>query len=80
MRSSTEATPLSGVQSVRFVGLNVSFHCDTELQTRLEQPGMPCVPVFAAVHESGHGTDQRSVRLMFTAGIGGEADSNAAAR
>jgi hypothetical protein len=56
MRSSTEATPLSGVQSVRFVGLNVSFHCDSELQTRLEQPGMPCVPVFAAPHESGCGT------------------------
>jgi isochorismate hydrolase len=38
----------------------------------------PCA-VFTALHESGC-TDQRSVRLMFTAGMGGEADRNAAAR
>ena len=29
---------------------------------------------FVAVHESGPGTERRSVRLIFTAGMGGAAD------
>ncbi len=32
MRSSTEATRLSGAHYVGFVALNVSLHCDSELE------------------------------------------------
>ncbi len=45
---------MSGVQSVGFVALNVSLTATANFRRDQSKPGMPCVPVFAAVHESGH--------------------------
>jgi hypothetical protein len=50
------------------LALNVSLTATANFRHDQSKPGMPCVPVFAAVHESGHGTTRRFAALpMFDA-------------
>jgi hypothetical protein len=63
MRSSTEATRLSRVQNVAFMALNMSPHCDSELQVRSERTGLAARARFAAVHASTVGTLGRQLML-----------------
>jgi len=71
---------LSGVQSVGFVALNVSLTATANFRRDQSKPGMPCVPVFAAVHESGHGTKLPIAALHITADIEGRTDMSRTSR